>query len=403
MDWAETLFPSIKHRLLDLAAGAGVPETLLPFVSAALSISPLLMVFPFLFAMTTIFERKGLGRIQNRYGPNRVGIPFTDIRLAGFGQFIADGIKSLTKEDVVPHVADKLVHFLAPVMLLVPSLLAFSVLPLGRELVPLEMDAGLLFFFAIGGVAELAVFMAGWSSRNKYSLLGAMRGIAQMISYEMPLILSALVVVMAAGTLSPMEIVRTQAEYGRLGIAQWNVFSPWGALGFVLFFIAALAESNRSPFDLPEGESELVAGYFTEYSGFKFAMFFMAEYMGLFAAMGMGITLFLGGWSAPVKFLAFIPSYAWFFGKLLCLIFLIIWIRGTMPRIRMDQLMAFAWKFMLPLALMNFLLAGSVRFMPTMLGQWLAAIPIIIFAWGGLGRALSGGRMPAPRQYRFAE
>lgn len=403
MEWAETLLPSIKHRVLEAAASVGLPADLLPFLSAALSISPILMFFPFLFAMTTIFERKGLGRIQNRYGPNRVGIPFTDIRLAGFGQFIADGIKSLTKEDVVPRVADRLVHTMAPVLMVMAGVMAFAVLPIGRELVALELDAGLLFFFAFGGLAELAIFMAGWSSRNKYSLLGAMRGIAQMISYEMPLILSTLVVVMAAGTLSPMEIVRQQAEYGKLGIAQWHIFSPWGALGFVLFFIAALAEANRSPFDLTEGESELVAGFCTEYSGFKFALFFMAEYMGLFAALGMGISLFLGGWSAPFQFLSFVPSFVWFLGKLLLLIFLVIWIRGTMPRIRMDQLMAFAWKFMLPLALLNFLLVGAVRFMPSMLGQWLAAIPIILFAWGGLGRALSGGRMPSPRTYRFAE
>lgn len=403
MNWLETLPLTIKATLLSAAGAAGLPEALMPYLSAVLSISPILMVFPLLFALTTVCERKGLGRIQNRYGPNRVGIPFTNIRLAGFGQFIADGIKSLTKEDVVPHKADKLLHFLAPIVLLVPVLLTFSVLPIGKGMVPLELDAGLLFFFAVGGTAELAVFMAGWSSRNKYSLLGAMRGIAQMISYEMPLILSALVVVMAAGTLSPMEIVNQQAVYGKLGIAQWNVFSPWGLLGFVLFFIAALAESNRSPFDLPEGESELVAGYFTEYSGFKFALFFMAEYMGMFAAMGMGISLFLGGWSAPLKFLTFIPSWMWFFGKLILMIFLVIWIRGTMPRMRMDQLMAFAWKFMLPLALMNFLLVGAISFMPSMLGQWLAAVPIIIFAWCGLARGLGGGRIPAPRVYRFAE
>jgi len=303
----------------------------------------------------------------------------------------------------VPRVADRWLHLLAPVLLAVPVLLTYSVLPVGRGMVPLELDAGLLFFFAVGGTAELAVFIAGWSSRNKYSLLGAMRGIAQMISYEMPLILSALVVVMAAGSLSPVAIVEQQAQYGRLGIAQWNLFSPWGLMGFVLFFIAALAESNRSPFDLPEGESELVAGYFTEYSGFKFALFFLAEYLGLFAALGMGITLFLGGWSAPVKWLTFIPTWGWFFLKLGVMVVLVIWIRGTVPRLRMDQLMSFAWKFMLPLALLNFLLAGAVRFLPSVLAQWMAAVPLLVFAWGALGRAVGGGRPPAARVYRFAE
>lgn len=403
MEAIESLPLVIKAKLLALAAACGAPQEVMPFISAIFSISPILMVFSFLFAMTTVVERKALGRIQNRYGPNRVGIPFTDIRLAGFGQFIADGIKSLTKEDVVPRGADRLMHTLAPVVLAVPALLTYSVLPVGRGMTPLELDAGLLFFFAVGGMAELGVFMAGWSSRNKYSLLGAMRGVAQMISYEMPLILSALVVVMAAGTLSPTAIVEQQAVYGRLGIAQWHVFTPWGLLGFVLFFIAALAESNRSPFDLPEGESELVAGFCTEYSGFKFALFFLGEYLGMFAALGMGISLFLGGWSAPVKWLTFIPSWGWFFLKLGALVALVIWIRGTVPRLRMDQLMAFAWKFLLPLALLNFLLAGLVRFLPSVSFQWLVAIPAILLAWTSLGRALGGGRPPAAREYRFAE
>jgi len=403
MESLETLPVAIKDKLLVLAGSMGVPADLLPIVSAALSIVPILLVFQLLFALTTIFERKGLARIQNRYGPNRVGIPFTDIRLAGFGQFIADGIKSVTKEDVVPRAADKFLHFLAPVVLAVPIFVTFSVIPFGKHLVGIDLDAGLLFFFAVGGMAELAVFMAGWSSRNKYSLLGAMRGIAQMVSYEVPLILSALVVVMLAGSLSLVDIVNQQAIYGGLGIAMWNVFTPWGILGFVLFFIAMLAESNRSPFDLPEGESELVAGYFTEYSGFKFALFFLAEYLGLFAAMGVCITLFLGGWSAPVSFLTWIPSYCWFGMKLLAGIFLIIWIRGTMPRVRMDQLMNFAWKFMLPLSLLNLLLVGTLKFVDSTFWQWLIAIIVIAFAWHRLGKTLSGKRTFAPRTYRYAE
>ena len=175
---------------------------------------------------------------------------------------------------------------------------------------------------------ELSIFMAGWSSRNKYSLLGAMRAVAQMISYEVPLLLSSVVVVMTTGSLSTVKIV--EAQSGFTGIfPHWYVFTPWGFAGFVLFVIASLAETNRSPFDLPEGESELVAGYFTEYSGFKFALFFLGEYLGMLSISGFGITLFLGGWGAPLSFLDVVPSWLWFFGKLFCAIFFFIWLRGN--------------------------------------------------------------------------
>ena len=193
-------------------------------------------------------------------------------------------------------------HFLAPLVLVVPVFLAFSVLPCGRNMAAVDLDGGVLFFFAVGAATEMSVFMAGWSSRNKYSLFGAMRAIAQMISYEIPLILSSVPVLMMVGSLSTERIVEAQAVY-TAGVAHWHVFTPWGALGFLLFMIAATAESNRSPFDIPEGESEIIAGYFLEYSGFKFALFFLGEYLGLFAISGLGITLFLGGWTAPFSFL----------------------------------------------------------------------------------------------------
>lgn len=447
MESLELLPNNLKQWLLETVHSLGVSTEWLPIVSCVLTISPILLVFPGLFALTTVFERKGLGRIQNRYGPNRVGP-------CGFFQFAADGIKSLTKEDVVPDAADKLLHFLAPVVLAVPAVLMFSVIPFGKHLVPIEIEAGLLFFFAVGGVAELAIFMAGWGSRNKYSLLGAMRAIAQMISYEVPLILAAVVVVMISGTLNPVEIAGQQVGDSVVAVFSWNIFSPWGALAGVLFFIAMLAEANRSPFDLPEGESELVAGYFTEYSGFKFALFFMAEYLGLFAAMGMGITLFLGGWGAPLNaaqlplqslvvgtlsgmvlvgiggfywlrrqerfavtlfaglgamlaFQPWIPTWVWFLAKLLLGIFFVIWIRGTMPRIRMDQLMNFAWKFMLPLALLNILLVGVINpgDAPFAIGlvQWLFTISVILGAWYFLGQQVAGGEAPKARRYRYAE
>src|SRR6201999_813624 len=181
------------------------------------------------------------------------------------------------------------------------------------------------FFFAIGAATELFVFMAGWSSRNKYSLLGAMRAIAQMISYEIPLILSAVTVVMIVGSLSTAKIVEAQAGFHSIGLPNWFVFTPWGLAEFILFMVAATAETNRSPFDLPEGESEIIAGYYIEYSGFKFALFFLGEYMGLFAISGLGITLFLGGWHAPFEFLDSVPSWIWFFAKLMTLIAGFIW------------------------------------------------------------------------------
>ena len=198
------------------------------------------------------------------------------------------------------------VHFLAPIVLVVAVFMGFAVLPMGRNMVLVDMDAGLLFYFAMGASTEVSVFMAGWSSRNKYSLLGAMRAVAQMISYEVVLLLSSVAVVMITGSLSLPKIVEAQNQY-TWGLPHWYIFTPWGLAGFVMYAIAATAETNRSPFDLPEGESELVAGYHTEYSGFKFALFFLGEYLAMFSISGLGTTLFLGGWSAPLSFLDFDP------------------------------------------------------------------------------------------------
>ncbi|NBV23080.1 MAG: NADH-quinone oxidoreductase subunit NuoH [Proteobacteria bacterium] len=397
-------FPiTLKHWLMSQASGF-LPEWLLVLLSFVLSISPILAVFPLLFALTTVIERKGLGRIQNRIGPNRVGIPLTNIRLAGFGQFIADGIKSLIKEDLVPYAADKVVHFIAPITLLIPVLLTYSVLPFGRNMVPLDLpQTGLLFFFALGASTELSVFMAGWSSRNKYSLLGAMRAIAQMVSYEIPLILSSLTVVMITGTLSLTAIVENQASLHLGFIHGWNLFTPWGFVGFLLFLTAAAAEANRTPFDLPEAESEIIAGYFTEYSGFKFAIFFLAEYLGLFAMCGLGITLFLGGWLPPFKFLDFIPSWCWFLGKLCALIVLFIWLRGTLPRLRTDQLMGFAWKFLLPMTLINLVVAALWHLtggaVPTTI-RWVVGFALLAVPYWLLGRGFEAS--VGKRVYRYA-
>ncbi len=396
---ADQIFVALKYWLV-----LHTPGPFQTLVSILLTIIPIIVVFPALFAVTTVLERKGLGRIQNRYGPNRVG-PW------GVFQPLADAVKSLTKEDIVPRSADHVVHYLAPLVLVATAFLAFAVLPIGRNMTAVNLDAGVLFFFAIGAATELAVFMAGWSSRNKYSLLGAMRAIAQMISYEIPLILSSVAVIMISGTLSTTRIVDEQAHYTGT-VAHWNVFTPWGLAGFILFMIAATAETNRSPFDLPEGESEIIAGYFIEYSGFKFALFFLAEYLEMFAVSGLGITLFLGGWSSPFSFLAWIPSWIWFFGKLLALIVGFIWVRGTLPRLRMDQLMNFAWKFMLPMTLVVIVSAGVWRFLPAgvagsaALGgviRWLVCALVVAGPYIALARVLERGRKIEKRTYRYAE
>jgi NADH-quinone oxidoreductase subunit H len=378
------------------------PEEAQPFISIALSIAIILAVFPLLFAITTWIERKGLGRIQNRYGPNRVG-PY------GLLQPIADGIKMLIKEDIIPRSADHTIHFLAPIVLLVPTLLAYSVLPYGRNMVPINLDASLLFFFAVGASTELSIFMAGWSSRNKYSLLGAMRAVAQMISYELPLIISTVSVIMIVGSLSLTAAVEAQQGWHFGFLPRWFVFTPWGFAGFLLFMTAATAEANRSPFDIPEAESEIIAGHLTEYSGFKYAIFFMAEYLGLFAMSGLGITLFLGGWGAPLPFLAIIPSWFWFMAKLVVMICVFIWVRGTVPRLRVDQLMNFAWKFMLPLALLNIFVAGvwhftaDWRFFGVGAIRWFICAVMIAVPYVLLGQGLSHARHFEKRTYRYAD
>jgi NADH-quinone oxidoreductase subunit H len=396
-DAIDQIFVTSKHWLEGL-----FPPRWHPTISIALTVLSTVTVFGTLFAIATVLERKGLGRMQNRYGPNRVGVPFANLRLFGFGQPIADGIKALIKEDIVPQTADKVLHFLAPIALLVPVLLTFAVLPYGRNMVPVNLDAGVLYFFAVGAGTELAVFMAGWSSRNKYSLLGAMRAIAQMLSYEVPLILSTVAVLMIGGSLSTVKIV--EAQNGYVGwLPRWFVFTPWGLEGFLIFVVAATAESNRTPFDLPEGESEIVAGYFTEYSGFKFALFFLAEYLEVFAVSGMAATLFLGGYGAPLPWLTWIPSWFWFMAKVLAFLALFIWLRGTLPRLRVDQLMNFAWRFLVPMALINVVVAGVWHFMGGGAGRWFVCPALIVAPYVWLGLGLFKHEDITKRAYRYAE
>jgi len=390
----DQIFISAKQWILSLLSGT--PDWVTTIVSILLNISALLGVFLTIFALISVLERKILGRMQNRYGPNRVG-PF------GLFQPIADGIKMLIKEDVVPARADKVVHFLAPILVAATAILTLGVIPFGRNMTPFAIDGGILFFFAVGSTTELAVFMAGWGSNNKFSMLGAMRAIAQMVSYELPLILTTLPVVMVTGALSPDAIVAAQDGYSFGIVPHWFVTTPWGAASFILFFVSGLVESNRTPFDVPEGESEIVAGHMTEYSGFKYATFFLAEYFGMFAISGLAVTLFLGGWHAPIAVLEFIPSYIWFFLKLSALLFVYIWIRGTLPRTRVDQIMNFAWKFMLPMAFTCIVAAAIWHYQGRGLAGWLWSLAVVAIIYLTLSRLLETKKRFAPRTYRFAE
>jgi NADH-quinone oxidoreductase subunit H len=390
----DQIFVHAKQLLL-LPLGRS-PDWIIQITSSLINIAALLATFLTLFAAISVLERKILGRMQNRYGPNRVG-PF------GLFQPVADGIKMLIKEDVVPARADKVVHFLAPVLIAAAAILALGVIPYGRNMTPFAIDGGILFFFAVGSTTELAVFMAGWGSNNKFSMLGAMRAIAQMISYELPLVITVLPVVMIVGSLNPDKIVAAQRSYVFGIVPHWYVLTPWGAAAFILFFVSGLVESNRTPFDVPEGESEIVAGHMTEYSGFKYATFFLAEYVGMFAVSGLAVTLFLGGWHAPLRFLEFIPSYVWFFLKLSVLLFIYIWLRATLPRTRVDQMMNFAWKFMLPMAFTCIIAAAVWHYAGGHLGGWLWSLAVIAAVYIALSLLLDTRRKFAPRTYRFAE
>src|SRR5437764_15360541 len=371
----DQIFVHGKRWLLSWVAGA--PGWVIQITSSLINIVALLAVFLTLFALMSVLERKILGRMQNRYGPNRVG-PF------GLFQPVADGIKMLIKEDIVPARADKVVHFLAPVVLAAVAILTLGVIPYGRNMAPVAINGGILFFFAVGSATELAVFMAGWASNNKFSMLGAMRAIAQMISYELPLLITVLPVVMVVGSLNPDRIVSAQRFYHFGFLPHWFVLTPWGATAFILFFVSGLVESNRTPFDVPEGESEIVAGHMTEYSGFKYATFFLAEYLGMFAVSGLAVTLFLGGWHAPLPWLRFIPSYVWFFAKLSVLLFVFIWVRGTLPRMRVDQMMNIAWKFMLPMAFTCLVSAAVWHYNGRRLQGWLWSFAIIAVVYVAL-------------------
>ena len=323
-------------------------------ISIAIRAGIILALAPVGMMYLTWLERKVIARIQDRVGPNRVG-PY------GLLQPLADGIKMLTKEDIVPIGADRLCHFLAPVLIVVPALLLFTLLPFEPGWVAAPLTTGLLFFVAVGSVTTLAIFMAGWGSRNKFSLLGAARTAAQLMAYEVPLVLSLAVVPMVSGSLNLTEIVQAQQT-------GWYAATPWGFTAFLLILTAGLAEVNRTPFDLPEAESEIVAGFHTEYSGMKFALFYMAEFLSMLALSLLASILFLGGWLGPIA-----PCAGWLLIKAFSLVFVMIWIRGTWPRFRIDQLMGLAWKVLLPLSLVNVLGAAAWILLPGWRGVALSA------------------------------
>lgn len=286
------------------------------------------------------FERKVIGWMQYRHGPNRLG-PF------GLFQTIADIFKLLIKEDTIPRKADRALFVLAPVMAYVPAFAVLATIPYTPSLRFADLNVGLLYYAALSSISTIGIVLAGWASNNKYSLLGGMRSAAQMISYEIPLVLSLVGIIMMNGSLSLKTIVEGQGQ----NFWEWNLFPQ--IIGFVVFVIAAVSELNRTPFDLPEAESELVAGYHVEYSGFRFAFFMLAEYVYVFAISALTTVLFLGGWHPPLAVLDFVPGLLWFVLKFSFCVFFLFWLRATLPRIRVDQLMSFGWKVLMPIALLN--------------------------------------------------
>jgi len=337
----------------------------------------IIIAFVLVLVMGYIYiERRAMGIMQARLGPNRVG-PF------GLLQPVADAIKVMCKEDIVPIKADKIVHWLAPIVAFFPVLMIFAVIPFQNGAVLADLNIGILYVVAISSISTVGVFMAGWGSNNKYTLISAMRSVASVVSYEIPVVLSLAGVVVIAGSMSLNQIVLAQN-------IPMILFQP---LGFLLFFIGALAEINRSPFDLLEADSEIVAGLHTEYSGMKFALFYLVEYAEALAVSSIVTTLFLGGWRGPL-----LPPWLWFLIKVIAVFFVMVWIRTTMPRIRIDQLMALAWKFLFPLAVINLVITAiEVLVFPAGL-PWLlilvnlAIMAILILLWSKLFK-LGGGRI----------
>jgi NADH-quinone oxidoreductase subunit H len=353
--------------------GAPFPKFLLGGPQVVLPISPLVgeivwVAIKVLIVLHVIlinglwsiwWERKISAHIQSRVGPTYSGSP-KGWNFHGWFQTAADGIKLLLKEDVTPAAADKPVHLLAPAIVVIPCVIAFAPVLFGRELAAASLDIGTLYIFAFAGITVIGVVMAGWASGNKYSLLGGLRAAAQIVSYELPRGFSVVPVLMFAGSLDLAKISAAQAGYWH-GIPRWFVFYPVvGQVAFAIFLIASIAETNRVPFDIPEAESELVGGFHTEYSGMKWSIFFLTEYGYVLLGSFLLATFFLGGGASPFNFAPFtlIPSWLWMLGKAMLMMFTFLWVRWTLPRFRVDQLMDFTWKFLLPWSFANVAVAG---------------------------------------------
>ena len=343
--------------------GAVLPEPAARLTSSiiwwlALAVIILVVVQLSMLYITWI-ERKFVGRMQDRLGPNRVG-------KFGLLQPFADMIKMLIKEDITPDAAHRWVYNLGAMLVVPPAVIVFAVIPLSLGVIATDLSVGLLFFVAISGTVVIPIFMAGWGSRNKYALLGAMRAVAQIVSYEIPQVLSLVGVLLLAGTLSTQSLVASQGPVAVPGQPTypgvWYIFLQ--PIAFILFILATTAEIERTPFDIPEAESEIIAGYHTEYSGLKFGLFYLGLYFTLIAASALGTVLFLGGWQPPLPALAKVGpldlGWFWFGLKTSLLVLMFMWFRATWPRLRADQLMGFAWKVLVPLALANLFVAGLV-------------------------------------------
>jgi len=379
------LFAKVRTTFVEWLQSFDLPNSLIIFIDSLVAITVmLLLVFPIVMLFIWI-ERRFIARFQLRPGPNRCG-PL------GLLQPVADAVKILVKELIMPAKGDKLVHWIAPVLMFFAAFMVFAVFPIGKGKMGVfsDLNIGILYVVAISSLAVIGIFMAGWGSNNKYSLIGAMRGVAQLISYEVPMVLSIVGVVLIVGSLQMSELVGKQT-------VPFILLQP---LGFLIYFIGAITELNRSPMDMIEADSEIVAGYFTEYSGMKFAMFYLAEYINTLAVAIIATTLFLSGWKGP-----FLPVWFWFLVKVLAVFMFILWTRATLIRLRIDQVMAFSWKFLLPLALINvFITAAEVLAWQEWMSGWesfpwpfifvnFAIAGVLIFLWSKLFLKLGGGRI----------